>query len=246
MDSLRTQSLAKKTKESPPAPADGLLDLNLLPARHLPRRFSYRTVALWLLFLLLLGLLLPNYERFGEASRALSLQQSELGLARRDLTAAQAEPQEMEDLRLSIDQAESRLLDLNAAVEAINIQAIAWGPTVAAIRARAPEGLQIDHIDQAEDVVTIQGVSQAYRDALIYGQALRRQGEYSEVIVNFVRRLDAESSVQASPDTADDSAAMEGGSEDQAAPEPVYEYAFELQVTLPGAAVVEAEGSEGQ
>lgn len=249
METLRSQSLSTASSESPPERVEGILDLNLLPARHLPRRLDYRTVAFWLLFVLLLALLIPNLQRFQGASQALALQRSELAVVRRDLMAAQAEPSEMEDLRLAIAEAESRLRDLEAAKEAIAIQAITWGPTVASIHAAAPESVQVDSIEQVENQVTLMGMSAAYRDALVYGESMRRQNKYDQVVVTFIRRLEPEAEVQMTPEDTGAISSNSQGEEDAAGEpkaETLFQYAFEIRVTLPVTIEYEAPGSESE
>ncbi|NIV40563.1 MAG: hypothetical protein GWN58_67530, partial [Anaerolineae bacterium] len=139
-------------------PVEGLLDLNVLPKRYQPSRPSFLTISAWLLFLVLLGLLVPSTTQFQEASSSLAAQRIRLELAQEQLAQDRSSPEELETLRADIEATWRRAEELQVSLASLNIQTVQWGPRLAEAVAAAPAGIRFESVQEDSDLITIVGL----------------------------------------------------------------------------------------
>jgi len=195
MEHSRKTTGEPAARDHKPARAEGLLNLNVLPERHRPRRLNWPTLAAWGLVVLLVSLLYPSYLQFEQAGRALDNQRADLAQVRLDLTAAQALPQQQERLNAEIILAEANLADLEQALHQLSIQTVSWGPVLEQAVALAPDGISLEQVRQSAGEVSLVGVSRSYPLPLAYAEALRTAQLFDGVSVQSIDRLGPEDEV---------------------------------------------------
>jgi Tfp pilus assembly protein PilN len=172
-----------------PARVEGILNLNVLPARHQPPRLSWRTLTAWIAVAVLLGLLYFSYQQFEMAGQALELQREDLTQVRQELVEAQALPVRQEHLIAEIALAEENLRALQDALDRLSIQQVSWGPVLERAVSLAPDGISLEQIQQARGQVSLVGLSRAYPLPLTYAEALRTSGLFDYVTVRSIDRI---------------------------------------------------------
>jgi Tfp pilus assembly protein PilN len=98
-------------------------------------------------------------------------------------------------------------VELDRLINQLDIQQIQWGPQLSEIVAQSPPSVELTAIDQSGDEAIFTGRSRAYADALDYQSSLEQSGQYAQVHLLSISRVENESSrIVVSPEAEEDAA----------------------------------------
>lgn len=175
-----------------PERQEGLIDLNLLPARYRRRGPRWREILPWVLFLLLAGLVVPHTQRYVETTDSYRAVEGELIQAQGELQAFQPLIDELTSLREDIQGVDTQISRIRDAYGEVQLDATRWSIPLQSMIRLAPEGVELISVVQEGERVIINGLSTAYDDPLAYSRALERIGGFPAVVVNSILRLPEE------------------------------------------------------
>jgi hypothetical protein len=232
MDNLRARAVGPEGAEQPPTRIEGLLDVNLLPERYQRARLKWSSVLAWLALIVLIGLLVPSYQRWQISSEKLNVERLALVQAQSDMESIDPDAEARAKLQEQIDTALSRAADLRTAASAISIQDVEWGSTIGSIRAAQVNDLRLTGILVDGGTVQLNGDAKSYSLPLDYAAALRSTGDFQSVVVESISKVELSPEQQAEVSGAAIPAPAEEGSPIPSGGEPVIRYSFEISVLV--------------
>lgn len=232
MDNLRARAIGPEGAERPPDRLEGLLDVNLLPARYRRARVSWSSVLAWLALIALFGLLVPSYQQWQSASARLNTERQALAQTQAEMEAMDPNAEARAKLQEQIDDAYSHAADLRTAASSISIQDVQWGTTIALIQAAGVKDLRLTEVLVDGGTVNLNGDAKSYSLPLDYAAALRSNGEFPSVIVESISKFELSPEQQAELAGGTVSAPSEVETAAESGAEPVFRYAFEISVVV--------------
>lgn len=217
-------------------PESGLsmLDLNILPKRHRRRGVPLGSILRGALLLALLILMVPANERGITVQAALSLQQEQLDAAQAALDSYIPLIDEIDLLESDLEAARARIEQIVASYVNVQLDAPTWSALLREIRTAVPADSAIVNIAQAEDVITVSGLSEAYQSPLQMAEDLEQTGLFTLVSVDAISSLTLDETIEAAP--AEES---EPGEEAEADEAEALEFNFAFAISMRAAEVSE-------
>lgn len=177
-----------------------LLDLNLLPARHRPRRLSLADIAPWVASLGLALLVLPIFNRFQEVNRSYQALQFELASQQRILAGESEAQKGIEAMESELNAVQLELDALAASYETFRIQDVAWNSVLSAVAAELPHDTSLIRIDQNGSQIRVRGESAEHQLVLVYSDRLAALPDVIDISIVRIERTTAPPSEDAGQD----------------------------------------------
>ena len=206
--------MGKRTLAS--VPRGQTIDLNLLPERYRRRRLSFRGLRPWILTIGFSLMLVPSFKLLGQASANLKPLQEDSRQTLAELAGFREVSEERQALQKDYEDLISQTAQIEADYQSISIQQVLWGPMLKTVVGLVPGGVRLTSISQSVDEVTLEGEADAYMLPLDYADRLREGGQFSDVIVDSLRRL--------APSNSTDGSTVE--------PQPAQGFSFEIRLLL--------------
>ena len=140
-----------------------MLDLNILPARYRRRRFSIRTVRLWITMLGFVGLIYPSYMIYNEADVALRRQESKLAGIQQVLDEYEPLVAEKDAVLAQIEDVRVQSFEIKSFAENAVIQDIVWSEILESIVSTIPQGIELVSVNQRDAELLIVGLAEDRR-----------------------------------------------------------------------------------
>jgi len=206
--------MGKRTLAS--VPRGQTIDLNLLPERYRRRRLSFRGLRPWILTIGFSLMLVPSFKLLGQASANLKPLQEDSRQTLAELAGFREVSEERQALQKDYEDLISLTAQIEADYQSISIQQVLWGPMLKTVVGLVPGGVRLTSISQSVDEVTLEGEADSYMLPLDYADRLREGGQFSDVIVDSLRRL--------APSNSTDGSTVE--------PQPAQGFSFEIRLLL--------------
>ncbi|HLC01630.1 MAG TPA: PilN domain-containing protein [Anaerolineales bacterium] len=206
--------MGKRTLAS--VPRGQTIDLNLLPERYRRRRLSFRGLRPWILTIGFSLMLVPSFKLLGQASANLKPLQEDSRQTLAELAGFREVSEERQALQKDYEDLISQTAQIEADYQSISIQQVLWGPMLKTVVGLVPGGVRLTSISQSVDEVTLEGEADSYMLPLDYADRLREGGQFSDVIVDSLRRL--------APSNSTDGSTVE--------PQPAQGFSFEIRLLL--------------
>jgi len=181
----QADALAKASSEMALA-----LDLDFLPERYRPRRLTLRALRP-ALFVLSFALLLVPLGRLWRQSRL------ELNAAEASLTQVQAalegyQPlaEERASLEARTAAAQAASAEIQTAYDAVDIQDITWNQVLGRVLSVQPQGIEMLRFSQEGTELLLEGRALQHDQPSSFAEALERLGDFQEVVLRSVIRLE--------------------------------------------------------
>ena len=167
-----------------------LLDIDVLPQRYRRKKLTWAAVAPWVALAGMLALVLPTYQWFSATND--NFNQIAGNLARQQATLASVKSPSVteEALQTQVAQVMDQVNAYQNLTGDINLQQVAWGPTISGVLTKTPPGLYVDSIAQSGPVLTLNGTASAYQLPLDYARALETSGKFVSVQVKVIERVE--------------------------------------------------------
>jgi len=179
--------MGKRTLAS--VPRGQTIDLNLLPERYRRRRLSFRGLRPWMLAVGFALMLVPSFKLLGQASANLKPLQEDSRRTLAELAGFRDISTERQALQKEYEEIVNQTGQIEADYVSLSIQQVTWGQLLTTVVGLVPGGVRLTSISQSVDEVTLEGEADAYMLPLDYADRLREGGQFSDVIVDSLRRL---------------------------------------------------------
>lgn len=167
-----------------------LLDMDVLPQRYRRRRLTWGAVAPWIALAGMMALVFPTFQWFSstndnynQVARNLTRQQATLASVKNPSGTEAA-------LQTQVAHVMNQAQAYHSLTQDIDLQQVAWGPTIRGVLAKTPPGLEVDDIAQSGTVLTLNGRAFAYQQPLDYARALETSGQFDSVQVKIIQRVE--------------------------------------------------------
>lgn len=167
----------------------GLLDLNVLPQRYRRRRLAWASVAPWIALAGMLALVVPTYRWFSTTNETFNQIAGNLARQQATLVSMKGPSGTEEALQTQVAQVMDQAHAYQSLTRDVNLQQVAWGPTISGVLTKMPPGLEVDSIAQSGAVLTLDGTAFAYQLPLDYARTLDASGKFQSVQVKIIQRV---------------------------------------------------------
>ncbi len=165
------------------APSSDLIDLNILPQKYRRRRLRLASMLPWLLAVVVILLLLPNYQHLTQANAQIAVLEADLVGVQEMLNARNPAGVEAEELRASLDQLLARIGEIEGAYEAVAPEQMAWTGALRAIEEAIPKGVELTSLSQTDRQITLAGTASDHIKVQILKANLENSGFFSSVTI---------------------------------------------------------------
>ena len=193
------------------------LDLDFLPERYRPRRLTLRSLRPALFVLGFALLLIPLGRFWGEARLQLAAVEGSLTQVQADLQGYQPLAEERAGLEARIASAQAASAEIQIAYDSVDIQDITWNRLLSRALSVRPEGVELVRLSQEEIELVLEGLAIRHDQPSSYAEALAGLGDFTEVVLRSVTRLEPAPDPELPPD----------------AEPPAVMYYFEISAFLP-------------
>jgi hypothetical protein len=193
------------------------LDLDFLPERYRPRRLTLRALRPALFALCFALLLVPLGRLWRQSRLELTAVEASLTRVQAALQGYQPLADERAGLEARIAAAQAASAEIQIAYEAVDIQDITWNQVLRRALSVRPEGVEMLRFSQEAFELVLEGRALQHDQPSSFAEALERLGDFNEVILRSVTRLEPAVDPEQPPEVA---------------PPPVL-YAFEISAFLP-------------
>ncbi len=245
-DDLRvTDSEVAATPAAPPGPAL-VIDLNFLPERYRRHKLTLKAMRPALFALGFALLLIPLSRYWTESRSRLLLIEDALARVQAELQGYEPLAEERTQLETRIESAQAASAEIQAAYETVNIQNTTWNRLILRSLAAVPARARIDRLAQSGEEVVFEGIAEAYALPSIYADSLRGLGDYGEVIIQSITRIEQEEAeamlaAEAEKEEGEERDTVEG----QASVFPAYRFQISALLPMEPEAESASDGFEG-
>jgi len=154
---MKDQEGAKELIPGQPLPS-GRLDLNLLPARHRPKRPSVASLLTWVLLIALLAMLLPAWQWFNQQALAYQTTATEAGQLAQALQGG-TQGEDLDAMATEAAGLQARADELEAALAGVGLRRLTWSEALPQVLDHTPAGIAYIEIIDHGDTVVLEGSS---------------------------------------------------------------------------------------
>ena len=230
-----TQSGSEATTAPAAATPSGpalVIDLNFLPERYRRRKLTLKALRPAFFALGFALLLIPLSQYWNGSRNRLLLVEAALERVQSELQDYEPLAEERTRLETRIEAAHAASAEIQAAYDTVNIQNVTWNQMISRSLTVVPNGIRIERVSQSGDELVFEGTAEAYALPSAFADNLRDLGDYGEVIIHSIARIE--------PQEAEEILEAEAESEEEAEGEPVAgeelippAYRFEISAFLP-------------